>query len=133
VSRKASSEAADVARQRPDHKQEGGHSYDRASGESREPEGEAPPVECDEDPDSAQHDEGDHEGARRGQRHLLTQQLEARDQPAHEAAERVLLALEREHAQGQQDGDEHERDGHRHHGRARGGLHGLDGRRSPCA
>ena len=103
---------AHLARQRADRDAERAEA-DRAAGQRDQPEREAPPVEVHEDADAAEHDEGDREGARRGQRHLLTQQPQARDEPAHEPPERVLLALEGEHARGQQDGDEHERDGHR--------------------
>ena len=66
-----------------------------------------------------QHQQADHQRADRRQAGLLDQQPGARDQPAHEPREGVLLALERQRAGGQQQRDEHERDRHRERDRER--------------
>ena len=50
----------------------------------------------------------------RGQRDLLAEQKLSGDEAAPQTRERSLLALEREHAGGEQDADEHQRDGDGH-------------------
>ena len=60
-----------------------------------------------------QHRERHHERAPRRQQRLLRQQRLPRDQPADQPRERVLFALQRDAAGGEQHADEHQRDAHR--------------------
>ena len=91
----------------------------RAERERDEPQRPADEVEPDQRGQDAEHHRGDHERHQRGERDLLRHEAGAADQPAHEPAERVLLALERQHPGRQQQRDEHHRRDHRDLGRER--------------
>src|SRR5665213_499997 len=81
-----------------------------AEGERRQPEGDARPVEADERADAGEHREGEQERAGRGEERLLGQQSLPRYEAAQKTGKRVLFALERDAAGGEEHADEHQRD-----------------------
>ena len=98
-------DGAHVARRRPERGARGAEAR-RAEQDRRQPEAEAAPVEADEDLHPRQHQQGDEQADRDAQADLLGEQGRARDEPAGEPREGVLLALQGERAGDQQQGDE---------------------------
>ncbi|HEV2785606.1 MAG TPA: hypothetical protein VGV67_04400 [Solirubrobacteraceae bacterium] len=99
---------AHLARERADRDAER-REGDPAGGDRDDPQRHAAVVQRHEGADPEQHRERDEKRAAGRQDDLAGQQPPARHEAARQARERVLLALERQQARGEQDADEHQR------------------------